>query len=1122
MQQTTEQLAAIRESGNLIVSAAAGAGKTMVLTERVAMRITEGTEVPNILVLTFTRAAAAEMKARIRKRLTELANEATDPKRRAYLKNQVRLVDGAYISTVHAFCARVLKRHYHVAGLSSDARIADETETAVIIEQVKDALLTQLSVEENADWLRLLAAFGGEDAAWRALMSLNAFLLSQPDPNGWLAEALGRYDGEQALQKQLAAVTDACKQELSVVIDGLTAARDALPPDWGAVIGVLDDDLMRYRAMLLSDGYDAYRSGVYDMAHQTLRFPRGTAEAEKRPAREPRELGKAMLKAQKERLRHTAAEELAAMRSVAPVLAALAAVWRMYDHDYTEKKRAKSLMDYGDLEHLTLKALANPAVAAEYRARFSMICVDEYQDSNRVQEAILNAIRRDDNVFLVGDVKQSIYRFRLAEPTLFLEKLGAFTGERGRRIDLNQNFRSARGVLDAVNDTFAAIMTERAGEMDYDERARLTVGNIGLSGGAELHIIERTVASDDGAAEPVADAEAEARLIAARIQACMQHETILDAGVARRPSYGDFAVLMRSATHARTVAHTLARCGVPCYVQRNGGYFDSIEVQMLLNFLRVIDNRRQDVPLLSVMRASIGDFSSAELVDIRTRRRDGAFYEALTAAANDDDALGRKARAFLDLLERYRAESRLIPVEQLIGMLLDETGFYEEMGASVNGASRQANLDALLAKAHAFEAGGGRGIWSFVRHMDLAGNNASFGAAETAGADVVRLLTIHKSKGLEYPIVFVCQLGARFNLAADSPWLMLHGELGLGARRLENQTMLDTAMRKTIVARLRSEQLSEEMRVLYVAMTRAKQRLILIGCMNNAAERLADAPTEPSPLTVLSQSSPLAWLLMNAHRALPVTVHEKSALAAGLPEEHARTLPPPDPAAVEALEARFRLSYDFGAATVLPAKVAVSRIGEAAKRLPVFETPAFAMRDQAPSGAFIGTAVHAALQYLPSDGSLRAEDIPAWLDGLAKRGVISPEQAAAADRSIIGWFLESDLWRRICQSPRVERELSFSVAVDVAKLFETEAQERILLQGVIDCCFMENGKWVIVDYKTDRVPENARVEPYAMRHAAQVRWYAEALEKLTATAVSSAYVVMLRAKASVDVKNTGG
>ena len=1129
MQFSSEQRQAIDTGGSVIVSAAAGAGKTAVLTERVVKAVCGGVPVQSLLVMTFTRAAAAEMKARIRARLTALSEAAADGAARAYLLGEARAVDGAQISTVHAFCARVLKRHAHVLGLPASPRILDDMTAAVLTERVRDELLTALSAEENVDWRRLLSAFGGEDAAWRAVTQTYAFICSEPDPLGWLDEAVARYADANAREALLSEAVADVKDGLRLAIDAMQRKRDEPCEIMRQVAPIFDDDLLKYRGLLLCTGYDRLREGLCELKYETMRFARGTPDAEKAPVKDVRERCKKFVRALADRLPRPAEAEQGALAEAGLVLSALSHTVRAFDEAYTQKKRAEGALDFSDLEHLTLAALSVPEIAAEYRARFTCVFVDEYQDSNRVQEAILACVRREDNLFLVGDVKQAIYRFREAEPTLFLEKLAAFSGGAGTRVDLNRNYRSAEAVIRCVNETFAALMRPETAEMGYGPHDRLVAASQ-AAGGAELHVIRRDADDMDGL-EAAGDAEVEARFIAGRILELMQSETYTGPDGEPRPyRYSDFAVLLRGTTHAQRMAQVFAQCGVPCYVQVSGGYFDALEVQTMLDLLRVIDNRRQDVPLIAAMRSPAGDFSLEELIAIRTACPNAPFYEAVLAAAEGSAPGGagagaqteKKARAFLSRLDGWRRESRYRSVEQLIGLLLDETGLYEEAGVCEGGAQRRANLDALIEKAHAFEEAGGRGVYGFLTGMALAEKNARFGAAQTAAADVVHLLTIHKSKGLEFPVVFLAQLGARFNTGDEAEALQLHACAGAGvAYFVEGRIRRDTATRMRIAAVRRREQRSEELRVLYVAMTRARQRLVMTGCMARPEDRLSAAAKggDLSALDIVGASSMLQWLLLAARTSAAVTVHPREPYLLGGEADGpqadpvlALSLPLPSDDTLLAVNARFGWTYPHPAAVTLPAKTTVSAASGGQPAAPSFDAPAFMQSET--DAAARGTAIHAALRYLPLT-RLAPDGAEAFLDALLRAGRLSPAQAETVDRGMLSWFLTTPLYARMCQSPRVERELDFSQELPAAALFDTDADERVMLQGVIDGCFLENGVWTLVDYKTDRVPSGRSAVEVANRHARQLSLYAGALQTLSGIPVGEKWIVLLSAREAV-------
>ena len=574
-------------------------------------------------------------------------------------------------------------------------------------------------------------------------------------------------------------------------------------------------------------------------------------------------------------------------------------------------------------------------------------------------------------------------------------------------------------------------------------------------------------------------------------------------------------------TEAQALSQTLASCGVPAYAQSSGGYFDAVEVHDTSETCSRCD-RQPQAGRAADLRALLHHrrlYLRGARAHSRAAHQNGPFYEAFFACAEGEDALSLRARSFLTRLSRYRAESRLVTLEELIGKLLDETGFYEEMGAGISGEQRQANLNALLEKAHAFESAGSRGVWGFLRHLALAEDNATVGAAQTVTADVVRILTIHKSKGLEFPVVFVGGLGKPFNRTDVNDSLQMHAVYGMALRFIDREGTLrlkrDTLSRAILSQRVKREQLAEEMRVLYVAMTRARRKLILTACLGKPEEKLASSPRTPTAWQVLKCGSPVRWLLMGMHRHLTVNILEREDYLGGqvLREEHA--LPKFDPVVLDQIESRLGWQYAHAEAARVAAKAAVSRVVRGEERLPEFSRPAF-LGTKA-DAVFAGTATHAAMQYLPLADAMDVQTVSAYLDSLAENGRITPEQAVAADAESIAWFTRVPLFTRMRAAERMERELPFSYPMDAEQLYGIAAEERVLLQGVLDACYYENGAWTIVDYKTDHVRPGENAQQAAARHAQQLRLYALALEALTGQRVKEAFVVLLSYRAVEQV-----
>ena len=1100
MDWTKEQREAIDRNGNVLVSAAAGAGKTAVLAERVVRLVGEGTGVEQLLVLTFTRAAAAEMKARIARRLSDCALKADVPERRSYFRAQAEAVASASISTIHSFCARVIRRHFDRAELPPATRTMDETESARLRSEVLDAQLTELAKEAPERYRLPIRAFGSERNLIVNINALLATLAGQPDPKRYLDECLEPLSSPAAFAALVERYLAFSREELQAAIEAMTFAKEGLSPDYGKVIAQLDGELMQARGCLLAEGADAYGTAlaVLGDSFERLLFPRGTDESVKRPVTMARDALKKFVRAQADELRcGEDALFLRQSRSAEPTCA-LVELTRDFLTRYEAEKRSRALMDFNDLEHLALTCLADEKVAEEYRRRYACIIVDEYQDSNRVQEAILQHIARSGGLFYVGDVKQSIYRFRMAEPSLFLDKLNSFTGDKGSVIRLKDNFRSSKEVLDAVNLVFRRLMTERTGPIHYDEEA-LQAGIVQPKGAVELDLIERRVQSDAPEDTPD-DAEAEALACAAEIHALLRQSPNEEDKPLR---YCDFAILLHTTTAARSFAQTLSKQGIPCYAQLTGGYFEAIEVMLTLNYLRVMDNRRQDIPLLSVLRSCLGGFTDEDLIALRQKRRDGEWIDCLTAACEDDDALGLKCRDFLDTLERRRRDSLRRPVEEFLADLFDESGLEDELSALAGGAQRAANLEALLAQARSFDGTGGFSVHGFLRYMEEAEKNASLGAAQTAGSDVVRIMSIHRSKGLEFPVVFLCRLGAAFNREDTRRAFVTHPTLGLGLKYLDEAgRKCDTLPHKLIIKTVDREQQQERMRLLYVGMTRAVRRLYLIGSVSDAEKRLLEA--DPASSTeLLSASSYLKWLLPPLKGHIPVRILFREDLQASPP-----AVPPADDTANEqiknALLARFAWRYPFSGAVGVPSKSSVTELSD--KPQQEFAVPDFLL-ESSRNVLTLGTQAHAILERLPLRPPAAGE-----LGALANRlGLDEPSILSSLE-----WFTDTPLFAALCHADEAHREWPFSYLADSERLGLPPSEERVLLQGVIDACYRTETGWVLIDYKTDYIG-NTQPLLWAQRHDKQLRLYAEVLTALTGLPVQKRLLVLLRAQAIVDM-----
>jgi len=1167
---TEDQLKAIETSGrNVLVAAAAGSGKTAVLVERIIRKISSDTDVDRLLVATFTNAAAAEMKERIRLALEQALekNPGSD-----HLRRQLALMGRASIMTLHSFCLDVIRRYYPMIGLDPGFRVANETEAELLqAETLQDLFEDRYAEEDSGMFIRLAETFGGDrsgEPLARLVLRLHRFSLSHPWPEEWLRSSAAAFraaspdnledsewgrDIRRSVLLELEEAESLLEQALAGALSpgGPEAYVDALRNDLALVGSLLET--MRNKPM--PEWHKAFQSASFGR----LGSQRGgdVDKALQERVKALRDDAKSIvLRLQAGLFSRTPEEHAADLNAAAPLMEALAELVIEFGRRYEAAKRAKGLVDFGDLEHYCLRILRDPAstpdrpvpsaAALEYREQFDEILLDEYQDTNQVQEAIVELIARPGagNRFMVGDVKQSIYRFRLAEPGLFLDKYRRYAAEDrageapGRRIDLARNFRSRKEVVSGVNGLFRVIMRERAAEMDYDERAELKYGapypdpDPELDGedrfAVECVLLDRGGGSDeaeggasgetDGAAEEdeaaralaeeldeLENAQLEARWIAARIRAMIAGEDgrpplrIWDAKrrVHRRATWRDFVILLRAQeSWAQAMAEELAAAGVPAYAEQKGGYFEQTEVETMLSLLRVIDNPYQDIPLAGVLRSPFGGLSAEELAAVRIAGGRGPFFDAVREAARNPDApedLRLKLDKFLVRLERWRDEARQGSLTELIRRIYRETGFFDLAGGLPGGLQRQANLQALLDRARQYEATSFRGLFRFLRFIDrLREQGGDLGMAGTLGEqdDVVRIMTIHASKGLEFPVVFVAGLGKRFNLSDLSGSFLMHKQLGFGPQmvdpdlRVSYPSLPQIAIRR----RLRAEMLAEEMRVLYVAMTRPKEKMILLGTVKDAKaelERWRGAVRRDGAIpdhVLTSARCYLDWLMP---AALKLSEPEEAAAAEGVAAfgwrfgvVQAELLAAEAAAAAEAnadqengrrgelesllaagvklpssgshapeIEKRLSWQYPHAAASGIAAKTNVTEM----KRLPaaepddgaeqaqerfgtgaVGEASAFRLRrprfleERSLTPAERGTAAHLVMQHVPAAGPHGEEDILVLVRSMVERRLLTPAQAEAVDPAAIAAFFAGELGRRLAAARRVMREVPFS------------------------------------------------------------------------------------------------
>ncbi|MCI8286435.1 MAG: UvrD-helicase domain-containing protein [Lachnospiraceae bacterium] len=1243
---TPEQREAIELHGcNILVSAAAGSGKTAVLVERIVRMVCDETkpvDIDRLLIVTFTNAAAAEMRERIAAGISARLSECPDSE---HIQRQATLLHNAQITTIDSFCLFLLRNHFNEIGLDPAFRIADEGEIRLMQQEALQELIEDSYVSGGEAFRFCVEYFcpgGKERVLEQHILNLSRYASSFPWPAAWLEARKGDYAGSTAeemnestyalwLREHLRRMIAGCAEKLEKV-RALCQEPDG-PWQYGELV---DRELEQVQGLLRCHSLEEYavKLEAVNFGRLPSKKDASVSVVKRDLAREMRAQVKESLQGLRERFFATNLE-LAVRQSAAcggPVNTLLDLVLD-FERRMAEKKQEKRVVDFSDVEHFALDILLDrqgeeaksSAVAREYRQHFEEILTDEYQDSNLVQEYLLRAVSGEEegrfNRFMVGDVKQSIYRFRLARPELFLEKYNTYTVSEGpcRRIDLAKNFRSRVQVVDAVNEVFGRLMSEEAGGVAYDERAALYPGAVYPDSGdcaGELLLAEKP--GRDGKADAK---QTEAMVIARKIRELKGSFQVMDRGngESRPVRYSDMVILLRTNSGwDEPFRETLEKEGIPVYITSTTGYFDAVEVQELLQLLRVLDNPCQDIPLFGVMRSIFGGFTEEEIAAVRSHAKGCSLYEALKrysivygrygqseeagaesgqeavnsgrapaetergtaqeACADEAETgqenavdrvkteqdsepdkavtpLGKKAAAFLRRIAEYREYTVYLPVRELLTRLINDFGYLDYVTALPAGSRRRANVEMLLTRASDFEKTSYFGLFHFIRYMEqLEKYDIDSGGAELLdeNADVVRIMSIHKSKGLEFPVTFVAGLSKRFNMQDANQSLILDMDLGLGTdyadpeRRIRNKTL-----RRTVLSRkLREDSLAEELRLLYVAMTRAREKLILTGVLENAAEKWEKyrelGGGMLTSLDFMEAGSFLDFLLpVLPGSSIQVSVTEELEEAAEeITEqvqyfhrrdrlEQAESLG--DTEAQKRLTERLNAVYPYAELSDLYTKTTVSELKIAAMAdrdeaaYHTFEAkevqpyiPLFRREEEAVSGTIRGNAYHRVMEILdfgevlwsavgrtggfPGDygeyrqrlqGKALAAAISAFLQREAESGRLAGEYLQAVRLRKLEEFLCSPLAFRMWQAQRgggLYREQPFVLGIDARRLKSSfPEEETVLIQGIIDVFFEEEDGVVLLDYKTDSV---GTLRELWNRYETQLDYYQEAIEKI--------------------------
>jgi len=1173
VEYTEEQKKVINlRDANILVSAAAGSGKTAVLTERIISLLLDGknpVDIDRFLIVTFTKAAAAEMRERISGAISDALEKTPEDE---HLQRQSALLHNAQITTIDSFCLFVIRNNFGDIGLDPGFRIMDEGEKKLLMKDVLTEVLESYYEREDEDFHHLVECYcvgGKETELEKLILDLYAFSMSMPYPMEYLECAAADYGKDtpedifdapwwkesEAYRKSL--LDTALKESM----ESLAICQEEGGPARYLPMVSAQAELADKLAQTKLSGAEGYQNCYRLFAENPiLAFPGGKSKSEdeelKALAKAHRDVGKACLEELRDKFYSQSPEEIAEeSRYISRAAEKLLEVVREFFKAFAAVKREKNVIDFTDMEHFALDILMKKEngeivptkTALEYREHFAYVMVDEYQDSNYVQEYILKCVAGDNNYFMVGDIKQSIYRFRLAKPEIFLGKYNTFA-ETGKdvRIDLNKNFRSRSEVLDSVNDVFEAIMMPPAASMEYDEKAKLKKGAVypeAEGNVTEMIVIENPEEEEKEALDAAEGKHGvEALYVAERIRSLMQtHRVAQKGGKGTRPiEYRDIVILLRSMEGwGEEFKQMLEEKGIPAFCTEKSGYFSAMEVKEVLNFLQVLNNPKQDIPFYGVMTSYFGGFTEEEAAQIKAAEMEKRpadaptpfLYDALLAY--DGEGLKEKKERLLERIASYRDKVSYVKIRDLLELILRETGYMEYVTAMPGGQKRKANLLLLLEKARVFESTSYHGLFHFVRYINqLKEQDVDYGeaGAPDENANVVRIMTIHKSKGLEFPVCFLCGMGKKINKKDAGNAVLADTQLGIG---LDYINPLERVKRSGFKKRMMShkitaECIAEEMRVLYVAMTRAKEKLIMTAVVPDA-EKCADKLPEKGALSLLeiSKASTCLDFILQAYAdrgRLTDYVHFLTAqdlqamgIAAEVKKEIAYQKLEEEPSGElrEAIREKFAFVYGYPELKGLYTKTTVSELKKLAYEehdgVLMFEEPereayipAFVRETEEGSvGTVRGSAYHRVMELvpyrnLPEESSAQEEFLQKVIADNLSAGRLSKEYADLVRIKKCRGFLESPLAGRMREADRnglLFKEKAFFMGVPAKELRDSfPEKETILVQGVIDVYFEEEGELVLADYKTDRVSAE---EELIKRYRVQLDIYARALEQIT-------------------------
>ena len=1186
---TNEQLSAITQKGNnILVAAAAGSGKTTVLVERIIRKIiNDHVDIDKILVVTFTNAAASEMRERI---LTALYKQIDEDPLNQRLRKQIVLLNKASICTIDAFCLDIIRNNFFEIGASSNFRIADNTELELLKQEAIEETFEELYLENDDEFNKLIELYAGykdDENLKNIILKIHNYIQSAPFPEDWLEEQIEKFNMsniEDFSQTEWGKIIlKNFRDEVLNSIQILESSKHQLDmiTELSKFSLVVADDINQLKFLEQNwDNWERAHEIANNLKFKTWPTDKKVVSNLKEETKKARDnVKKRISKAVSQTFIYNTEEAVEDINAMYPILKKIKDVTLKFMEKFSEKKSNKNIMDFSDIEHYALKILLKKdengiyqktEVAKKYEEKFNEIAIDEYQDSNLVQEYILTSISNEKNIFMVGDVKQSIYRFRQAKPELFLDKYqkyGLEPNEYGQKIKLFKNFRSRENILDTTNLIFSDIMSADFGEIEYDESEYLNLGatyeepteNVEFAGKTELDIIDlKKEENEDGeeieednSSELLEKTEIEAKFVANRIQKLIKSKyQVYDRKTGYRDiTYKDIVILLRATSNTANVFEKeLLNLNIPVFSDQAENYLESIEIRTITSLLKIIDNPYRDIPLVTVMRSIIGDFTDNELIEIRLTQNEGYFYDSLKeakASPKIDGKLKEKVINFLDKLNKWREEERYLPLNEFIQKIYEETDYYNYVRLMPNGQVRKANLKMLLDRAKDYEKISFKGLFNFIRYLEkVKSSNSDLSSAKVIGENenVVRIMSIHKSKGLEFPVAIISRTDKKFNQKDLNESILLHQDIGFGMQYINYDRKIEytTATKEAIKIKTKEESIAEEMRILYVALTRAKEKLIITGVENDFTKSIEQKKElleiyekendKINHLVLKKYLSYLEWieLVYLNHQDIEnqITLNKiakKDVLKAeeDQEEQEKRNIELPEKIDYEKINEILNWQYKYKEMTNIQSKMSVTKIkelknNETQKQQHIEIKPKFMLDKTKVSSAERGTITHLILQKLDFTKEYSKEELAQFVNNLCTKNIITQIQKDSINIEKIYQIINTQFIKNLKNAKEIKKETPFYTYINTKEIYNTQNSENILVQGIIDLYYInQQNEVILVDYKTDYVEGSG--EELIDKYKVQLEIYKKALEESLKEKVKHVYIYSIYLNKEIEI-----